>query len=227
MAVANKTSTVRVWDLPTRMFHWTLAVCVIGSITTAKIGGNAMEWHFRFGYVIFTLLAFRLLWGFAGGHWSRFTSFVRLPGTTLRYVRGDHRPGDWFDIGHNPLGALSVLAMLAFLSAQVGTGLFADDEIANTGPLIKYVSGATSLKLTAYHKTIGQWTLITLFVLHVVAIVVYYRRGRNLVRPMISGDKLLPAGAPAAADNLRTRALAAVLVAVCAAAVGWLVSLPG
>ena len=217
-------SSVRVWDLPTRIFHWLLVVCVIGSITTAKIGGNAMEWHFRSGYVIFTLLAFRLLWGVVGGHWSRFASFVRWPGTTLRYLRGDHRPGDWFDIGHNPLGAWSVLAMLAFLVAQVGTGLFADDEIASTGPLAKYVSTALSLRLTGYHKTIGQWVLIALFVLHVVAIVVYYRRGRNLVRPMISGDKLLPAGAPAAVDTPRTRMLAAALVAACGAAVAWLVS---
>jgi len=213
-----------VWDLPTRVFHWLLAVCVIGSITTAKIGGNAMEWHFRFGYVIFTLLAFRLLWGFVGGHWSRFASFVRWPGTTWRYLRGDHRAGDWFDIGHNPLGAWSVLAMLAFLVAQVATGLFADDEIAHSGPLAKYVATATSLRLTGYHKTIGQWVLITLFVLHIVAVVVYYRRGRDLVRPMISGDKLLPAGAPAAVDTLRTRMLAAVLALVCGAGVAWLVS---
>jgi cytochrome b len=216
--------SVRVWDLPTRVFHWLLAVCVIGSITTAKIGGDAMEWHFRFGYVIFTLLAFRLLWGFVGGHWSRFASFVRWPGTIWRYLRGDHRPGDWFDIGHNPLGAWSVLAMLVFLVAQVATGLFADDEIVHTGPLAQHVSTATSLKLTAYHETVGQWVLIALFVLHVVAVVVYYRRGRDLVRPMISGDKLLPAGAPAAIDNLRTRVLAAMLALACGAGVAWLVS---
>ncbi len=217
-------TSVRVWDLPTRIFHWVLALCVIGSITTAKIGGNAIEWHIRLGYVVFTLLAFRLLWGFVGGHWSRFASFVRWPTTTWRYLRGDHRAGDWFDVGHNPLGAWSVLAMFAFLVAQVATGLFADDEIANTGPFAKHVSTALSIGLTRYHKTVGQWALITLVVLHIVAIIVYWRRGSNLVRPMISGDKHLPADAPAALDNSRTRVLAAALVLVCGAAVAWLVS---
>jgi cytochrome b len=217
-------ASVRVWDLPTRIFHWLLAVCVIGSIITAKIGGNAIEWHFRIGYLVFTLLAFRLLWGFVGSRWSRFATFVRRPSATWRYLRGDHRADEWFDAGHNPLGAWSVLAMLAFLIAQVATGLFADDEIANSGPFAKYVSSAVSVALTKYHKTIGQWVLITLFVLHVVAVIVYYRRGRDLVRPMISGDKLLPAGAPAAVDNLRTRLLAAALLVACAFGVAWVVS---
>lgn len=226
MAAATRQAdqSVRVWDLPTRVFHWLLAVCVIFSIVTAKIGGNAMDWHFRSGYLICALLLFRVIWGFVGGRWSRFSSFVRWPGATWRYLRGNHRADERFDIGHNPLGAWSVLAMLAFLIAQVSTGLFADDEIASSGPLAKYVATATSQGLTWYHKRIGQWVLITLFVLHIVAVVVYYRRGRDLVRPMISGDKLLPAGAPAAVDTLRTRMLAAVLALACGAGVAWLVS---
>jgi cytochrome b len=220
--------TVRVWDLPTRLFHWLLAACVLFSIITAKIGGNALEWHFRSGYVVLTLLAFRLLWGLFGGHWSRFASFVRGPGTVWRYVRGKHRAGDRFDVGHNPLGALSVVAMLVFLAAQVATGLFADDEIANTGPLIKYVSSATSLQLTAYHKHIGQWVLITLIVLHIAA-VLYYLVGqrRNLVGPMIHGDMAFVEHTPGAADNASSRALAVLLLALCAGAVTWLINLGG
>jgi cytochrome b len=219
---------VRVWDLPTRLFHWVLAACVIGSVVSAKIGGNAMVWHFRSGYVVFTLLAFRLLWGLVGGRWSRFASFVYAPATLLRYLRGGSRAEEHHDVGHSPLGALSVIALLAILAAQVGSGLFADDEISNTGPLIKFVSGATSSVLTSWHKTFGQWTILTLVALHVAAILIYrVRRGRDLVRPMIVGDKQLPPGVPASTDTLATRGLAVLLVAACATGVGWLVSLGG
>ena len=76
---------VRVWDLPTRLFHWLLAVSVVFSIISARIGGGAMAWHFRSGYLIFTLLAFRIVWGVVGGHWSRFRAFVYAPATTLRF----------------------------------------------------------------------------------------------------------------------------------------------
>jgi cytochrome b len=175
---------------------------------------------------VFTLIAFRLLWGFVGGRWSRFASFVYAPATTLRYLRGDTRPGEHLDVGHNPLGALSVFGLLAVLAAQVGSGLFADDEIANTGPLIKFVSGATSELLTHWHKRYGQWLIIALVVLHVAAIIDYaWRKQKNLVRPMLGGDKPLPADVPASADTGRNRALALLLVAVCAALVAWLVSL--
>ena len=217
---------VRVWDLPTRLFHWMLAACVIGSVVSAKIGGNAMVWHFRLGYVVFTLLAFRLLWGMVGGRWSRFGSFVYAPATLLRYLRGGSRAEEHHEVGHSPLGALSVFALLVILAAQVGSGLFADDEISNTGPLIKFVSGATSSTLTAWHKTFGQWTILALVALHVAAIAMYrLRRGRDLVRPMLVGDKLLPPGVPPSADSLATRGLALLLVAGCAAGVGWLLSL--
>ncbi|HEY4068924.1 MAG TPA: cytochrome b/b6 domain-containing protein, partial [Burkholderiaceae bacterium] len=160
----------RVWDLPTRLFHWLLALCVVGSIASAHIGGDAMAWHFRLGYAIFALLAFRVLWGLVGGRWSRFASFIYSPATLGRYLRGERRADEHVDVGHNPLGAFSVFAMLALLAAQVGTGLFADDEISNTGPLIKFVSGPTSLSLTHWHRLFGQWTIITLIVLHIAAI---------------------------------------------------------
>lgn len=219
---------VRVWDLPTRIFHWLLALCVVGSVVSAKIGGNAMAWHFRFGYVVFTLLAFRFLWGWFGGHWSRFNAFTYTPATTLRYLRGETRPHEHLDIGHNPLGAYSVFALLALLAAQVGTGLFADDDISNTGPLIRLVSGATSSLLTKWHKNFGQWLIITLVVLHVAAVLYYLmKKKQNLVRPMVTGDKWLSAGVPASRDHRRSRALAAGLALACAALVAWLVSLGG
>jgi cytochrome b len=215
----------RVWDLPTRLFHWALAVCVIGSIASAKIGGNAMVWHFRFGYAIFALLAFRLIWGFVGGRWSRFASFVRGPGTVLRYLRGQQLPGEHLDAGHNPLGALSVLALLAFLAIQVATGLVADDEIANSGPLVRFVSGATSQLATGWHTDVGQWILIALVVLHLAAIGVYAWRGQRLVGPMLTGDKALPAAVPASADSTRQRLLALLIAAACGAGVAAVVGL--
>jgi len=222
----DESTPVRVWDLPTRLFHWLLAVCVVASIVSARVGGNAMVWHVRLGYVVFTLLAFRILWGLVGGHWSRFVNFVYAPGTVLRYLRGESHAHEHHEVGHNPLGAFSVFALLALLAAQVGTGLFADDEIASTGPLIKYVSGATSLALTKWHKSFGQWLIIALVLLHVAAITFYFvKKKHNLVRPMIVGDKALAPDVPAAADNVRTRALALVLVAVCGGLVAWLVSL--
>ncbi len=221
-------STVRVWDLPTRLFHWALALTIVGSVVSAKIGGNAMVWHFRFGYLVFALVAFRVLWGLVGGRWSRFSSFIYAPGTVLRYLRGQSRAGDHHDVGHNPLGSFSVFALLAFLALQVATGLVADDEIANVGPLNRFVSGALAGQATHWHKDYGQWILLALVALHITAIL-YYLLGKkqNLVRPMIVGDKTLPAGTPAASDNAMTRLLALVLAALCAGGVAWVVSLGG
>ncbi len=217
---------VRVWDLPTRFFHWTLAACVIGSVVSARIGGNAMVWHFRLGYAVFTLLAFRVLWGLVGGRWSRFASFIYSPAATLRYLRGQSRVGEHHEVGHNPLGAFSVFALLASLAAQIGTGLFADDEISNTGPLIKFVSGATSALLTEWHTSFGQWLIITLVLLHVAAIVYYLiRKKQNLVRPMVVGDKAFGPGVPASADSWASRVLALVLLGACSALVAWVVGL--
>jgi cytochrome b len=217
---------VRVWDLPTRVFHWSLAACVFASIASAWIGGNAMAWHFRSGYAVFALLAFRGLWGLVGGRWSRFASFVYAPATTLRYLRGASRADEHHEVGHSPLGAFSVFALLALLTAQVATGLFADDEIAASGPLVTLVSNATSLTLTRWHRGWGQWLIVALVVLHIAAIVYYFvAKRRNLVRPMITGDKPLDAPAPPSIDTAGSRLLAAVLLALCAGGVGWVVAL--
>jgi cytochrome b len=215
---------VRVWDLPTRLFHWVLALSVIGSVVTAKIGGGAMVWHFRLGYLALGLLLFRIAWGFVGGRWSRFASFVRGPGVVLRYLRSEQRPGEHLDVGHNPLGAGSVLAMLVLLAAQVATGLVADDEIANVGPLNKWVATATGLAATSWHKTWGQWIVLALVALHVAAIVFYLvRKKSNLIAPMLGGDKPLAADVPASRDDAGSRALALVLALLAAAVVAWVV----
>lgn len=227
-AAGQQLRAVRVWDLPTRLFHWALAACVVGSFVSGSVGGNAMEWHFRFGYTVFALLAFRVLWGLFGGRWSRFSAFLYSPAALGRYLRGQSRSDEFHDVGHSPLGSASVFAMLAFLALQVGSGLFADDEIASAGPLVRFVSGATSSTLTAYHADIGRWVILALVVLHIGAIVFYrVRRKRDLVGPMIRGDKLLPAQVPAAADSAALWLFAAVLFAACAASVGLLVWMGG
>lgn len=216
-------NTVRVWDLPTRLFHWALAACVIALVATAYVGGNAMVWHFRLGYTVLSLLLFRLLWGVIGGRWSRFAAFTYSPGTVLRYLKGQGRPEH--SAGHNPLGAGSVFALLGFLVAQVGSGLLSDDEIAFAGPLTRFVSGATVSQATWYHKDVGQWAVIGLVVLHLLAIAFYAWKKHNLIAPMIHGDKHLPHPLPSSRDDAVSRLGAAVLFAVCAAAVAWMVNL--
>jgi len=217
------TVPTRVWDLPTRLFHWLLAAAVIGCVVTAKIGGNAMLWHTRLGFCVLALIVFRLVWGLVGGYWSRFVRFIYAPGTLVRYLRGQARPDEHLDVGHSPTGALSVFAILAVLAVQVGLGLVSDDEIAFLGPLNRYVSTETGLLATSLHKTWGQWLIIGLVVLHVLAIVVYLVKRQNLLKPMIDGDKALPPGTPASADGLPQRLLALVLAAA-AGGLAWWVS---
>ena len=125
------------------------------------------------------------------------------------------------------MGALSVLAMIAVLALQVGTGLVADDEIATTGPLNKFVATATGLAATSWHKDVGQWLLIALVLLHLAAISFHRWRGNKLVRPMITGDKLLPGDVPASADGATSRLLALALAAGCAAAAWWIAGQAG
>ncbi|MBL0087104.1 MAG: cytochrome b/b6 domain-containing protein [Ideonella sp.] len=221
MSENPSTTPVRVWDLPTRLFHWLLALSVVALVITGHVGGNALNWHMRIGLWVGALLLFRVVWGFVGGRWSRFASFVRTPGTVLRYLKGDHRHDDHFEVGHNPLGSFSVLALIGLLAVQVATGLVADDEIATTGPLNRFVATATGLLATGWHKDFGQWLLIALVVLHLGAIGYYRKRGTNLVPPMITGDKALPATVPASADTPATRVKALLVMAVCVAAAVW------
>ena len=183
-----------------------------------------MPWHYRFGYCVLTLLLFRLVWGIVGGKWSRFASFVYAPSNIFRYLKGQGDP--LHSVGHNPLGALSVFAMLGLLLAQVSTGLISDDEISAAGPLTKFVSNATVSLASSYHVTIGKAVVILLIVTHIATIIFYlYKKRENLIRPMLHGDKLLPASTPASVDTATTRVLALAILLVCAAAVYWLVGL--
>jgi len=183
---------VAVWDTPTRTFHWLLVLLVAVSFVTGKLGGTAMVYHERSGACILGLVLFRIVWGFVGGRQARFAAFVRGPAKVVDYVRTFLRPEAKPYLGHNPLGGWSILAMLAALSLQAVTGLFATDDILTEGPLVHWVSGATSQWLTRVHHM--NATLLTALVgLHVGAIA-FYRvvKGENLVKPMIVGYKLWP-----------------------------------
>jgi cytochrome b len=222
--MTHPTHTVRIWDLPTRIFHWALAVTVMGLVITAKVGGNAMEWHIRLGHLVLALLAFRVLWGLVGGRWSRFTAFVYSPARLVRYLRGEGHPED--KVGHSPLGTLSVIGLLAVLVAQVATGLLSDDEIAFAGPLTRFVPNAVVGQATGYHKEIGQYLVLGLVSLHVLAIVFYVLvRKERLVRPMLHGDKALAAPVAPSRDDAKTRVLALVVLALSLGLAWWISSL--
>ena len=215
---------VRVWDLPTRLFHWLLVACVIGLITTAQLDGSAMLWHFQLGYLMLSLLLFRFIWGLIGGRWSRFSSFIYTPATTLRFIKSQKTPEQ--TIGHNPLGALSVFALLTIPLLQVTSGLMSDDEISNAGPLSRFVSSYIVSNATNYHKNIGKYILIGLVLLHTVAIFFYLlKKKENLIRPMVTGDKQLPRPMPAARDDAKSRLRALFVLILSVGAVQGLVYL--
>jgi cytochrome b len=180
-----------VWDLPVRLFHWLLAALI--AFSWWSVHNHHTDWHIWSGCAILTLLIFRLLWGFVGSSTARFSSFVRGPRAVVDYLRGR-----WRGVGHTPLGALSVIALLAAVFVQVGLGLISQDEDGiYAGPLANLVSSDTSDSARDFHET---WfnVVLGLIILHVAAII-YYRlvRGQKLTKPMITGrDHLDPGTEP-------------------------------
>ena len=210
--------SVRVWDLPTRVFHAALVAGVAAAIVTAEAGGDWMAWHLRCGEFVLALLVFRLAWGVVGGRWSRFVAFAPTPARVARALRGCATDDD--AVGHSPSGALSIWAFLALLSLQVATGLVADDDIDTTGPLNAHVSGHLAKRASGWHAGWGADLLFALIALHLAAVAWYtWRRRLPLLRAMWTGDKPLPPATPASADGARPRLLALALFAAAGAAV--------
>jgi cytochrome b len=203
---------IRIWDLPLRLFHWLLVMAVIGSFVSVKLGGNAMIWHGRFGYIVLALIFFRLIWGFVGTHHARFTQFIKSPKVILAYLKNPAETP-----GHSPLGAVSVLVLLGLFLAQALAGLFASDDIAFDGPLAKYVASTWVELLTAFHR-LNEWVLLSLVGVHIAAILYYkYAKRINLISAMITGDKKwsAPAPVPLVQDDSKVRLKAmAVLIAI-------------
>lgn len=212
---------VRVWDLPTRLFHWSLALLVTANVVTGKfdsvLGASTLEWHKRFGIAILALLAFRLVWGFVGGTHARFASFLRGPRAVAAYARSLAVRGHPVSVGHNPMGGWSVVAMVAALALQATTGLFlVQEDYGFAGPLSRFVSGALSSRMGAIHEA-NFWVIAALVAMHLAAIVAHAVLWReNLVPAMVSGVKRLPARFAGAAG--RTGGWAGHLAALAAAA---------
>ncbi len=208
-----------VWDLPLRAFHWLFAASIVASYATAQPGSGWMPWHMRLGYWMMGLLVFRILWGFVGPRHARFASFLAGPRAMWRYAKGFTGFGEAIQsVGHNPLGGVMVVVMLLLVAFQVGTGLFATDDIVWTGPYNPAVSSATARLLTSLHH--GNFNLIwAAIALHVGAITYYaFVKKQNLVPAMLTGWK--PAEAVPAAEAITSSQLwKALLVMIASVAV--------
>ena len=211
---------VRIWDLPTRLFHWSLAGLVLAAGLSGQFGGQPwLAWHFRFGYAILTLVVFRLFWGFAGDRYARFASFAPSMRAALDYLQS---PRPW--AGHSPLGALSVYALLTVAGVQVTTGLFASDGDFTEGPWALFVSESTVKLVSSIHR-FNRWVLLALVASHLVAVAWHtYRRRDALLRGMVSGDRE-GIEAEAAADDAAIRLRAVVFLALSVALVACAVTL--
>lgn len=204
-----------VWDLPLRLTHWALVITVAGAWATHYAGTDWFAWHRRLGYATLVLAAFRLVWGFIGTRHARFASFLRGPRLVLDHLR---RKGSKATVGHNPLGALGVVAMLAALLVQAATGLCANDEIVNAGPFYGWVSQQASNRITWLHETNSN-LLLGLIALHIAAVGWYARVARQpLVRAMFTGRKDAAVVPPDQAIRGSRTGLAAAIVAALAVA---------
>ena len=222
------TVKTRIWDLPTRLFHIVLALCVFGLVITGDNGDLAMAVHFYLGYTVLTLVFYRIVWGFVGGHWSRFTTFIPSPSSLLAYVRNFSNPDANPSVGHNPLGGISVFVFLVVLLLQGLSGLMSDDDVSISGPWTALVPNAWVEFATEYHTEIGFPLILVLVGVHIAAVLYHlHAKKQNLIRPMFDGDKLVSSSTPASRDSLQTRLMALVLVAVCAYVVYRLVTISG
>jgi len=216
---------VLIWDLPVRIMHWGLALSVLGAWLTRELEGDWFAWHTRFGYAVFVIVVTRILWGFAGTRHARFADFLRGPRAIVAYLRDGAGKAEASRIaGHNPLGALMIVAFLAMLLTQAMTGLFANDQVFETGPLFGYVDIGTSDRLTTLHKQLFDW-IVAAIAVHVAAAFFYlWVRRENLIVPMITGKKNaahLPASV--GIDGSRI-GIALLLLAIVGGLLFWLVS---
>ncbi|WP_137124872.1 cytochrome b/b6 domain-containing protein [Roseomonas sp. HF4] len=222
--MAEKTVPVKVWDGWVRLFHWGAAGCVLVSFLSAKSG--AWNLHYMSGYTLLTLVAFRIAWGLVGSRNARFATFLRGPGTAVRQIMKFRRVEPDTETTHNAAGAWMVVLLLGLLLAQATSGLFANHDVGFTysqhGPLANAVSEATSERMTTLHVTLIDWLLIAVLV-HVLAVVSYRLvKGQDLVVPMVTGTKALPASV-AQAPRHAPALLGVVLLAAAVAGV-WYVT---
>ena len=190
--------TVRAWDLPTRVFHWTLVTLLISAYVSFRFSevfaDHTLKWHRYNGYAILVLLVWRMLWGFVGSSTSRWSAFVRWPWVAAGYAFDLLRGRDRHYLGHNPLGSWMILAVLAALAGQATLGLFTvEHNDAYWGPLYKLVSEARQKQLSWLHTQVFYYGLLPLLAAHITANVLYGLIKKDpLIRAMVTGKK--PAG---------------------------------
>ena len=215
---------VRVWDWPVRIVHWAMVLLLIALLTTAWIGGDAMTWHMRAGESMLTLVLFRVIWGFAGSRYARFTSFVRGPRAVITYARSILAPPHELHVGHNPLGGWMVIALLLALLFQTGTGLFTNDDVLTDGPLVRLITKDLSDTLSSFHRR-NAWIVGILACAHIGAVMFYLvALKENLIKPMLHGAKTLPAVRASMAGDDPGSVKAVVLLALCAGVVWFIVN---
>ena len=212
----KQTSKIKVWDIYIRTFHWLLLICILVSFISFRL--DEMDIHFISGHCVLALLIFRVIWGVIGSRTALFHTFIKGPGAVLSYVKNPSSEKFKGMIGHSPIAALSVIAMLGIISLQVATGLISDDEILLQGPLAKYVSGEMSYQATTYHG-INAKLIIGLIVLHLAAIAFYrFIKKDDIVKPMVTGQKEVAEDyaekAPSLDEKKPILAAMAILVAV-------------
>ena len=170
-----------VWDVPTRLFHWTLVALIAFSWWSAE--EHHTDWHIWSGIAVLTLLTFRLRWGLFGSSTARFRNFIRGPSAVVSYMRGE-----WRGTGHSPLGALSVIALLGLIAVQLTLGLFSSDEDGLvSGPLASFISSGASEEATDLHEDFFN-VLLVFIGIHVAAVIFYWIvKRQNLIGPMLTG----------------------------------------
>ena len=219
MTSHSKTEALIVWDLPTRLFHWSLLLLIIACWWTSTENGD-MDWHKRCGYAVLALLLFRLVWGVLGSTTARFAHFVTAPRTVLTYLAAMRKHEPVPHIGHNPAGGWMVLALLGMVLFISGSGLFANDDMMSEGPLAHHVSERFSDLATALHEN-GFYFLLALVGLHLTAIAFYLLvKKENLVLPMLTGIKHLPQGSNAPALHTQ-KVWLALLILGCTSGAVW------
>ncbi len=225
--LATNLISAPVWDGFVRVFHWSLVLLFATSVATGKVGGEWIVWHMRSGYAILALVTFRLIWGFVGGEYARYVSFLTGPIRAMKFAKGLLGKTQQHVIGHNPVGGWMVVVLLLLLATQAVLGLFSNDEIATTGPLARYVSDATSITLMGRHRIIGN-VLLALVGIHIAAVLFHVVvKKEGLIRAMFSGKKELPPHLASEAHASRKASMPigfiviSIAVAAVAVAVNW------
>lgn len=177
---------IKVWDLPTRVFHWGM-ILLLGCLWWTADAGE-MDWHQVLAYSLMIFIIFRLIWGVIGSDTSRFSHFIKHPKTVLDYMKQTKHRGVTSSVGHNPLGGYMVITLILLVSTQLISGLFTTDEVFTEGPLYPFVSSDTGSLMTWIHRKVF-YVMLGLASIHVLAVIYHSIKGDSVIAPMITGYK--------------------------------------